>query len=169
MAGQHVVMASTARSENFAPLPDDQRARWQVFPNWSQRVVFPGLVGLQLEEVRVDYARLRLPYRPELDQPAGIVHGGAIATLVDTVVVPAINGAYAEMRPLFTIDMQLRYLSPAREVDLVAEGWVVKRGRSIVFCDVEVLLPDGSVSATATLTYKVGTGNLQAPDSQPSA
>ena len=35
------------------------------------------MAGLErVEEIRQDYARLRLPYRPEYEQPAGVVHGG---------------------------------------------------------------------------------------------
>ena len=40
---------------------------------------------------------------------------------------------------MFTIDMQLRYLAPIGEgEDAIAEGWVVQRGRQIVFCEAEV-------------------------------
>jgi uncharacterized protein (TIGR00369 family) len=108
-----------------------------------------------LEEVRTDYARMRLPYRPELRQPAGVVHGGVIATLADTVVVPAVGSAYAEARQLFTVDMQVRYLAPIVEEDAVAEGWVTQRGRSLVFCDAEVRSASGTLAASATLVYKV--------------
>jgi acyl-coenzyme A thioesterase PaaI-like protein len=42
--------------------------RWARFPKGWDRILFPTLVGLELEEVRTDYARMRLPYRPELDR-----------------------------------------------------------------------------------------------------
>jgi uncharacterized protein (TIGR00369 family) len=118
-------------------------------------VFFPTFLGAVLEEVRTDYARMRLPYRPELRQPAGVVHGGVIATLADTVVVPAVGSAYAEARQLFTVDMQVRYLAPIVEEDAVAEGWVTQRGRSLVFCDAEVRSASGTLAASATLVYKV--------------
>jgi uncharacterized protein (TIGR00369 family) len=98
---------------------------------------------------------MRLAYRPEFRQPAGVVHGGVIASLIDTVVVPAVGGGYDEPRQLFTIDMQLRYLAPIVEDDLVAEGWIVQRGRQIVFCEAEVQTGSGAVAATGTLVYKV--------------
>jgi uncharacterized protein (TIGR00369 family) len=118
-------------------------------------VFFPTFLGAVLEEVRTDYARMRLPYRPELRQPAGVVHGGVIATLADTVVVPAVGSAYDEARQLFTVDMQVRYLAPIVEEDAVAEGWVTQRGRSLVFCDAEVRSASGTLAASATLVYKV--------------
>jgi uncharacterized protein (TIGR00369 family) len=143
------------RAEQYAPLPDARAAVWRRFGQWDT-VWFPQFLGIQTEDVRTDYARLRLPYRPEFRQPAGVVHGGVIASMIDTAVVPAVGGGYDEPREMFTIDMQVRYLAPIVEEDVVAEGWVVRRGRSIVYCDAEVRGGTTDVlAATATLVYKV--------------
>ena len=72
------------------------------------------------------------------------------------MVVPAIGWAYPEFRPLLTLDMNVRYLKGGKEQDLIAEGWVRQRGRSIVFCDVDVWNEDDELCATGNLTYKVG-------------
>ena len=144
-------------AERFAPLSDETLAQWASFGRWDDRVYFPKVVGLQVEELRTDYARMRLPYKPELNQPAGVVHGGAIATLIDTVVVPAIGTAYPERPRMLTISMNVRYLGALVEEDGVAEGWVEQRGRSIVFCRAEVVgATSGRLVADGTLTYKVG-------------
>ena len=52
----------------------------------------------KVEEIRQDYARMRLAYRPEFRQPAGVIHGGVIASMIDTVVVPAVGSGYDEPR-----------------------------------------------------------------------
>lgn len=142
-------------ADRFAPLPDDVAARWSKFPNWD-RTYFPNVVGLQVEELRTDYCRMRLPFRPELEQPAGVVHGGAIATLIDTVVVPPVGAAYPPGWVYLTLTMDIQYLGAVAGEDAIAEGWVVQRGRSIVFCRAEVATATGKVAATGTLTYKVG-------------
>ncbi len=144
------------RANDFEPLRPEVAARWADFLLWPGKVYFPSHIGLVKEEVRVDYARLRLPYRPEFEQPAAVVHGGAISTLIDTAVVPAIGTAYDEFRPMFTIDMQIRFLAPVVKSDAIAEACIRKRGRSIVFCDVDVWDESATLCATATLTYKVG-------------
>ena len=148
--------AATSRAEGFAPLPVDQADRWSSFGRWEGRTYFPSVVGLVVEEVRTDYCRMRMPFRPELQQPAGIVHGGAIATLIDTVVVPAIGQAYEIGRVYLTIGMTISYLGAVVEEDAVAEGWVEQRGRSIVFTSAEVRTESGKLAAQASLTYKVG-------------
>ena len=143
------------RAGLYEPLPPERAAYWGKFGSWEE-TYFPQVVGLVFEEARIDYGRMRLPYRPELRQPAGVVHGGAIATLIDTVVVPAIGAYYPQMPVMLTIDMQIRYLGAARDVDLVGERWVVKRGRSIVFCQAAVTSePDGELVAEGWLTYRV--------------
>jgi len=141
----------------FAPIDAEVAERWGV-PGPFKRARFPTLVGLQLEEIRVDYARMRLPYRDELTQPAGVVHGGAIATLIDTVVVPAIASAHDAVPQLLTLSMSIQYLGAVTAEDLVGEGWVTKRGRSVVFCSTLVRTPSGADVATGQLVYKVRPG-----------
>ena len=75
---------------DFEELPAEATAAWQKFPGHTGGVNFAQLVNLQLEEVRRDYSRMRVPWRDELRQPAGMMHGGALATLVDTVVCEAV-------------------------------------------------------------------------------
>jgi uncharacterized protein (TIGR00369 family) len=144
------------RADRFEPLSPEKLELWSSFGRWEGRTLFSQVVGLEVEELRRDYARMRLPYRPELNQPAGVVHGGAIATLLDTVVVPAIGTAY-DVRPrMLTITMNVQYLSAIVEEDAIGEGWVDQRGRSMVFCSAEVIgAKSGKVAANATLVYKV--------------
>jgi uncharacterized protein (TIGR00369 family) len=141
-------------ADRFPPLPPERAELWSNFGRW-ETVYFPRHVGIALEEVRVDYTRMRLAFRPELNQPAGVVHGGAIASLIDTVVVPAIGSGYTEMRPMFTVNMQVQYMDAVRGEDAIAEAWVEKRGRSLVFLRVEVRTASDVLAATGALVYKV--------------
>jgi uncharacterized protein (TIGR00369 family) len=142
------------RAERFTPLPPEIVERFAGFAP-GRPEYFPGVVGIQLEEVRRDYARMRLPFRSVLNQPAGVMHGGAIATLIDTVVVPAIASGYDEPHRFLTIDMQIQYMAAVVGEDAVAEGWITKRGRSTVFCRAEVRTENAGLVATGTLVYKV--------------
>jgi uncharacterized protein (TIGR00369 family) len=142
------------RAERFPPLPVAVAERFAGFAP-GRPEFFPGQCGIRLEEVRTDYARMRLPFRSVLNQPAGVVHGGAIATLIDTVVVPAIASGYDEPHRYLTIDMQIQYISAVVGEDAVAEGWITKRGRSIVFCRAEVQTASAGLVATGTLVYRV--------------
>jgi uncharacterized protein (TIGR00369 family) len=144
------------RADQFPPMPADMAERWGRFPHWDQDTNYNLHLGFVVEEMRAGYARLRLPIRPEVMQPAGIMHGGAIASLIDTAVVPAIGTAGVEPTRMVTISMNIDFMGAIADEDAVCEGWVTKQGRSIVFCSAEVSgAESGRVCATGTLVYKV--------------
>ena len=141
--------------QQFAALSESAIERWSNFGNWDH-VYFPSLVGVQIEELRVDYCRMRLPFRAELEQPMGVVHGGAIATLIDVCVVPAIGAAYENVVNYSTVDLHVQYHRALIQEDAVCHGWVTKRGRSVIFCEAEVIgASSGKVVARGFMTYNI--------------
>ena len=144
------------RADDFPPMTSEMLERWSGFPSWGQGTNFNLHMGFVVEEMRTGYARLRMPIRPEIMQPAGIMHGGAIAGLIDTAVVPAIGSSGVEPTRMVTISMNINYMGAISDEDAVCEGWVTRQGRSIVFCSAEVTGADsGRICATGTLVYKV--------------
>lgn len=145
-----------SRADQYEPLGSTVAEAWAHFPHWEGKTYFVNIVGLEVEELRTDYARMTMPFREENLQAAGLMHGGAIATLIDTVVVPAIGAGLPEGSLWSTIELHVQYHRPLLS-DAVAEGWVTKRGRSIVFTQAEVKDAEGRVVATGTATYSVKT------------
>ncbi|MDW3177305.1 MAG: PaaI family thioesterase [Acidimicrobiia bacterium] len=142
------------RAEDFPPLDSEVAERWAFFPHWEGKTYFVNIAGLEVEELRTDYARMTMPFRESNLQAAGLVHGGAIATLIDTVVVPSIGTGLPEGSLWSTIELHVQYHRPLLS-DAVAEGWVVKRGRSVIFTRAEVVDADGELVAVGTATYMV--------------
>ena len=139
---------------SFEELSDDKKALWAKYGSGSNPL-FIQLIGVNIDEVRKDYCRLSLPFREDLLQAGGAVHGGVISTLLDTACVPAVGSGFDKARPYSTISMQVQFLSGASQSDLEAVGWVVKRGKSIAFCNSAVQTTDGKLLATASLTFKI--------------
>lgn len=143
-------------ADRFEALPQDVHDLWMGFAQWDDPY-FPMYVGLEMEDIRQDYCRMRLKWRaPELTQPQGVMHGGAIATMIDSVVVPAIAYAYPDRRRLGTINLAVNFVAPVYQSDIIAEGWVTRRGKSVVYCQVEVFNDTGGQVAFGTVVYKVG-------------
>jgi uncharacterized protein (TIGR00369 family) len=114
-------------------------------------------LGVRLEEVEHDRVRIRLPYVEDNTTIADVVHGGAIASLVD---VAATAACWASPRVApdargTTIGFSINYLTAGRGQDLVATATVIQRGASIAVCDVTVHGVDGSLVARAMVTYKI--------------
>jgi uncharacterized protein (TIGR00369 family) len=146
------------RAAGFAPLEPEAAARWQAYgrgedggaPFYAQHL------GLVVEEVRRDYCRMRLVFRPELRHAGGVVHGGALASLLDSVLVPAIGATLTPEHRYSTVDLHVQYLEALVDDDAVAEGWIVRRGRRTVFGQAEARAAGtGRLVATSVLTYNV--------------
>lgn len=144
------------RAEQFDLLPQSVQKRWSTYGDWGGDDSFSSIIGLKVDELRRDYARISMPWRSGLNQPNGLMHPGAIATLVDTAVVPAVGTAYDEQRRYSTIELSVRYLSAVRQEDLVAEAWVTRRGHRVVFCEAEVRTSSAVKVASANCIYVVG-------------
>jgi uncharacterized protein (TIGR00369 family) len=117
-----------------------------------------GLLGMRVDTVESDRAELTLPYRPEVATIENIVHGGAIASLIDTAGTTAAWAEDTEPESMAgaTVNLNVNYVAAARGKDLTAVATVSKRGRSIVFADVEVSEPDGRLVATGSIVYRFG-------------
>lgn len=117
----------------------------------------PALLGVGLDGIGDGRAVLSLPFRRELTTMADVVHGGALATLIDTAAMAAAwSGAeLPEQLRGSTVALSVQYLAPAVGRDLRAEARVLRRGRSLVFVDVEVSADDEPV-ARGQATYRIG-------------
>ena len=115
------------------------------------------LLGAETVEVAPDCVRVRLPFRAELTTVGELVHGGAIAALIDVAATAAFwTGADLARNPRgTTIGFTVNFLAPARGADLIAEARVVQRGRSISVGEVTVAGADGRAVARALVTYKL--------------
>lgn len=115
------------------------------------------LLGLYIERQQADAARVRLPFKAGLRTAGQVVHGGAIATLIDTAgVVAAWSNADPRATRGATANLAVSYLSAAEAVDLIADARVIRRGHSLVFVEIDVATPTGQAVAKGLLTYKLG-------------
>ena len=119
---------------------------------------FAQKLGLTIERLDADGAELRMPFDPELATLGDTVHGGAIASLIDTAGVTAAWGDDSPAEGLggATVSMSVDYVAAARATDVVARARVVRRGRSLCFVVVEAVDDDGRVVATGQVCHRFG-------------
>jgi uncharacterized protein (TIGR00369 family) len=114
---------------------------------------FVALLDLKLELVEHGKAVMRMPYRREISNGTGAVHGGAIVSLCDTVFYVALASIYGRDQETVTVSLQCNYLAPALPPhDLIAEATVLRAGRRICYGEVQVK-SDGKLVAHATLNF----------------
>ena len=94
-------------------------------------------------------------------QPFGVVHGGNMATLIDSA---AFWACYLSMGSdddgLASVDLKLNYLAPARVEVLRSTGTLIKAGKTLSYAEADVRTGDGRLVAhgTATLMRLPGLG-----------
>jgi uncharacterized protein (TIGR00369 family) len=114
---------------------------------------FVALLDLKLEHVERGKAVMRMPYRAEITNGTGAVHGGAIVSLCDTVFYIALASIYGREQDTTTVSLQCNFLAPALPPhDVVAEAIVLRGGRRIVYGEVQVRSGETLV-AHATLNF----------------
>jgi uncharacterized protein (TIGR00369 family) len=105
----------------------------------KERGTFVALLDLQLVSMERGKAVMRMPFRPEITNGTGAVHGGAIVSLCDTVFYVALASIYGREQQTTTVSLQCNFLSPALPPnDLIAEAEVLKSGRRVVYGEVYV-------------------------------
>ena len=112
---------------------------------------------MRLTALEQDRAEMVLPFGDELVTIGDVVHGGAIATLIDT----AGNGGGVgrpqrarARRAGSTIGLSVDFVAAARGEDVTAEARVIRRGQSLCFCEVEVTGEAGQVVAKGLVTHR---------------
>ena len=116
---------------------------------------FPRHLPMRIAEVGPGNARIELEVGECHLQPFGIVHGGVIATLIDTATFWAAFGAIPEDAGLVNIDLKLNYLQSVTRGRLVALGQSIRAGRTITYAEAHVRGEDGGLIAHGTSTLMV--------------
>jgi uncharacterized protein (TIGR00369 family) len=96
------------------------------------------LIGAELLDVEPGYCSIALAPRPEISQQHGYVHAGILATLVDSAGGYAGYTLFPDESSVLTVEYKLNLLAPAQGERIVAEGFVVKPGRTLAVTRGEV-------------------------------
>jgi uncharacterized protein (TIGR00369 family) len=92
-------------------------------------------LGVKLVEIRAGFAKLCVPFRPELvgDPRTQALHGGVIALALDSVGgAAAMTTLVSPDDKLSTIDMRVDYLRPGKPLDFFVEGELARSGNRII-------------------------------------
>ena len=124
---------------------------------------YPKLLGIEVLEIKPGYARVAMQFKPEMQNIFGMLHGGAIFSLLDEAFQLACNarGEVAVAQQVSTY-----FLAAARAgADLVAEARELNATRKTALYEVRVYeTEDERVLATASaMAYRKG-GNLPFDD-----
>ncbi len=109
------------------------------------------LIGAAISEVAPGYCAIAVAPRPELAQQHGYVHAGIVSTIVDTAGGYAGFTLFPEDASVLTVEFKLNLVAPAKGERIVAEGFVVKPGRTLAITRGEVHAEEGGTRTLVAL------------------
>lgn len=122
-----------------------------------KRVPYTVLLGLEFVRAERGAATFALDVREELTRMGGILHGGAVVSLLDTAAAFAVHTVIEPDARTVTVDLTVHFLRPASGGRIEAEARVLRRGRRVCILSVEARDGGAEIIATSTMTYYIQT------------
>jgi len=115
-------------------------------------------MGIKVTAMSDQGATLDIPITPHIERVGGIVCGQALSSLADTAMVFACFSAMGGFKPVATTNLETRFLSGAKGERITCNAQVIKRGRSLIFCEAPLTaMPSARAVANASATFFVPT------------
>lgn len=133
------------------PTPSDPDFAARVRSSF-ERQGFMRSLGAELTRVEPGACEIRVPFREDLGQQHGYFHAGVLGAIADSA------GGYAGYTlmgagdSVLSVEYKMNLLAPGRGETAVARGRVVKSGRTLTVCQVEVFVErDGAETLCALM------------------
>jgi len=122
----------------FEPLePKDPGFESRIRESFVRQKVM-GLIGAVLTRVEPGRVEIELPFRDDLTQQHGFFHAGIVGTIADSAGGYAAHTLMPAGSSVLSVEYKINLLAPADGERLVASGQVVRAGRTLTVCDLEV-------------------------------
>jgi len=115
-------------------------------------VPFLDMLGVKAELNAEGLPVVSVDLRPELMNSYQVSHGGVIMTLLDVAMAMAARTSFRHKGGVMTVDMSMSFLRPATG-RVVAQGRVLRGGRSLYFCEAEAQDASGQMVAKSLGTF----------------
>jgi len=101
------------------------------------------LIGAQMASIEAGRCEIELPFRADLTQQKGYLHGGIVGMIADTACGYAAYSLMPSSASLVTVEYKINILAPARGERLLARAEVIKSGRTLSIARGEVYAEHG--------------------------
>jgi uncharacterized protein (TIGR00369 family) len=107
-------------------------------------------MSMQVTELGVGYSVVVVKIGKEHMNPFGVLHGGAIASAIDTAAYWSAYGELPEESGLVSIDLKVDFLAPISNNRIVVNGQRIKSGKTIYLAEAKMSDRNGKVLAHGT-------------------
>lgn len=113
------------------------------------RIPYYSTLGFELQEISNGRANFEIEIRKELTQN-GMIHGGVLASLIDSTCACAAFSLIFPDGYATTIDLQVEFIKPVSSGRLKAKAKCIKSGKNIFFCKAKVWDENGNLICTGS-------------------
>jgi uncharacterized protein (TIGR00369 family) len=125
------------------PIPADPDFAQRVKQSFA-RQSFMALLGAAITRVEPGLVEIEAPFRADLTQQHGYFHAGVTSALADTAGGYAGYTLFPTDSSVLTVEFKINLLAPAQGDRLSARGRVIKSGRTLTVCALEVFAIGGA-------------------------
>jgi uncharacterized protein (TIGR00369 family) len=116
------------------------------------------LIGASMPVIEAGYTEIHLPHKPEVTQQHGFIHGGVVGMIADSAAGYAANTLTPADASVLTVEYKMNLLAPADGDLLIAQGSVLKYGRTLTVTKAEVFaVKDGKKTLCAVMQQTIMT------------
>jgi acyl-CoA thioesterase len=116
---------------------------------------FNELLGIQVTARHDDGVTIECAVRPELMNFAGVIHGGATATIADAAMGIGLIHVLGKGSRVTTVEMKINYLRPVTEGKVVARSYLLRQGKSLCIGRVDLHDNEQKLVGVALMTYMI--------------
>ena len=124
----------------FEPRDPDFEAK--VRRSFSRQTAMQTL-GAELGSVEPGAVEIKMPYRADLTQQHGFIHGGIVTSILDSACGYAAFSLSSAGTAISTVEYKVNFVSNAKGERLLARGEVVRPGGTVTVCKGDVISYDG--------------------------
>jgi uncharacterized protein (TIGR00369 family) len=117
----------------WAPAPPDSAIVARVRASFARQGAMATL-GAELADIDSGRVTIALPIESRLSQQDGFLHAGIVAAALDSACGYAALTLMPNEAEVLTVELKLNLLAPASGETLVAEGEVLRAGRTLTVC-----------------------------------
>ncbi|WP_264739044.1 PaaI family thioesterase [Cytobacillus firmus] len=122
------------------------KSEFEASPFW-------GHMGITFERLEPGEVIIKMPVKKELLNSNSVMHGGAIASILDSIIGATIRST-REVR-VATISLTTQFVAPFTEGTLFASATIINPGKRIQYVESKAMNDEGEIIGTALGTFAV--------------
>ncbi len=126
------------------------RAKDEI-PYWS-------LLGMQVVDMKKGWSKMKVPFKENLRNANGVIHGGVIFSVADSAMGTALITLIDKNDFISTIEMKINFIKPGKGDAIIAEADIIHRGATTAIGDIHVRDSEGNLLAKGLATYAIRKG-----------